>query len=142
MKTEVYSNETKALLIQIAQKQKELFLSGFDMNTHDPRPIERPKRRLFCHPKPDYREILRSELNILQHQAINSLSDITGTRWWQIPWENVEIGLQTALYEKKRDEHWRFESTLKRFSDEAGLQYIIMSEEGASQTYIQEKINQ
>lgn len=130
------------LLIQIARKQRELFLSNFDMSTHEPIPFEKPKRGLFGHHKPTNREILYSELNALKYQTGNNTAYTLGTHWWQIPWDNVEAAMQTALYEVKRDGHWRFESNIRVFPGEDGVQYVVLCEEGAAQTYAQERINQ
>lgn len=142
MESERYSQNMENLLIQIARKQRELFLTGFDMVNCEPVSIEKPKRGFFRHRGPTAREILCSELTALQRQTMDRLPDALDQCWWKMPWETVEKVMQTVLYEPGRDKDWRFESTLESIPGEEGLRYVLLSEEGVSQTYTQERICQ
>lgn len=133
--------ERTAHLIGIARKQRALFECVFDFETHSLKPIEKPRRRLLRRAAPQEYDILLSELERMKTAASGGLS-ARQPGWWTIPWEEVEGPLYVALMETRRENGWRFETTVNGFQDKDGVHYVILADEGASQSFAGEKIYQ
>lgn len=131
-----------ARLIEIAKIQRALFDCVFDFETHSLRSVEKPKKRLFRRAEPDEYGILSAELERLKKPISGEQAVNQKVRWWTIPWEEVAGPLYVALLETRRENGWRFETTVNGFRENDGVHYVILAEEGASQSFTSEKIYQ
>ncbi len=122
-------------LLLLAQKQKALFDELFDFSVHEFKPRERQRRPLFGRRKPSTAELLYLESEELRAKA----DSLYGRGWWSVPWEEISQLLYAALHVTKRADGWRFETHTKSF-DDGGIRYVVLADEGASQSFEGESI--
>ena len=123
-----------ALLLSIAQVQRELLNCHFDWEERIPRPV--PMRRgLFGMRKaaePQYEQLLEKRESLRQ-KALEHRSKMgypSGTFWWNMPWDQIEPCLIYDLEQMELDGNWRFEQQWELIPLGGGSQMLARREEG------------